>query len=144
MKCCICGKTIRGFGNNPDPIKNASGELFNENARCCNDCNDKYVVPYRLAQIFGSDEEVQAIQDKVNNLRKKTSTKRKLIAVIERPDGTTYEQEIEYTGHKRTSINLAQKELGYPYYWITANGYKFRKLKKNAYLIVDAYFVEVK
>lgn len=29
--CCICGKPIEGFGNNPFPIK--------KEGRCCDDCN---------------------------------------------------------------------------------------------------------
>lgn len=30
-KCCICGKPIEGFGNNPYPIK--------KEGKCCDDCN---------------------------------------------------------------------------------------------------------
>ena len=39
-KCSICGKTFRGFGNNPEP--------FVHHGRCCDNCNRKYVVPFRF------------------------------------------------------------------------------------------------
>lgn len=39
MKCCICGKEIEGYGNSPFPI---AGKL------CCDTCNNKVVVPYRV------------------------------------------------------------------------------------------------
>jgi hypothetical protein len=32
FRCCICGKTFNGYGNNPAPVK-VSG-------RCCDRCND--------------------------------------------------------------------------------------------------------
>ena len=38
--CCICGKEIIGWGNNPTPIK--------EEGRCCDSCNFKDVIPERL------------------------------------------------------------------------------------------------
>lgn len=38
MNCCICGKDINGYGNNPMPIGGAS---------CCDECNSKVVIPYR-------------------------------------------------------------------------------------------------
>lgn len=46
----------------------------------------------------------------------------KLIAIIERPDGTTYEQEIEFVKDVRTSVRQAQKMIGRDYlicdtYW---------------------------
>lgn len=52
--CCICGGTFIGFGNNPDGAmwKNEKGEIvepsFKENDRCCNDCDNKYVIPGRM------------------------------------------------------------------------------------------------
>lgn len=57
-KCCICGKEILGYGNNPDGAvwKTPDGEIvmpeFNENDRCCNECDNTFVIPgrmYRLA-----------------------------------------------------------------------------------------------
>ena len=42
-KCCICGKECENeWGNNPWPIDK------DENARCCNECNDNYVIPARF------------------------------------------------------------------------------------------------
>ncbi len=40
--CCICGEPSEGYGNNPDPYKNAG--------RCCDACNLKFVIPARLTQ----------------------------------------------------------------------------------------------
>lgn len=40
--CSICFKEIIGFGNNAEPVKKG---------RCCNSCNDLYVIPERLKQI---------------------------------------------------------------------------------------------
>lgn len=39
-KCCICGITDHGYGNNPDPIK--------KKGRCCDECNADQVIPVRL------------------------------------------------------------------------------------------------
>lgn len=39
--CCICGKTIEGYGNNPYPVK--------EEGECCSECNAKHVIPARIA-----------------------------------------------------------------------------------------------
>lgn len=47
MKCCICGKEIEGYGNNPSPIK--------EEGRCCNKCNSDYVIPERIIRLFKYD-----------------------------------------------------------------------------------------
>ena len=41
--CCICGKRFKGYGNNPDPVK--------EEGRCCDECNIKVVIPAREEQI---------------------------------------------------------------------------------------------
>lgn len=39
MKCSICGKEIKGYGNNAFRV--GSGH-------CCDECNGKVVIPYRL------------------------------------------------------------------------------------------------
>ena len=46
----------------------------------------------------------------------------KLIAIVERPDGTTYEQEIMFVESVSKSVRMAQKLLGRDYlicdtYW---------------------------
>jgi hypothetical protein len=38
-ECSICGDEFTGWGNNPEPFK---GE------HCCDDCNDRFVVPVRM------------------------------------------------------------------------------------------------
>lgn len=46
FKCCICGLTFEGWGNNPWPVNKS------ENARCCDFCNRAYVIPERLKGIL--------------------------------------------------------------------------------------------
>ena len=43
--CCICGQEFNGFGNNPYPVNS------DEDARCCDDCNDTVVIPARLGEL---------------------------------------------------------------------------------------------
>lgn len=51
MKCCICGKEIEGFGNNPLPVWK---DDWSEDARCCNECNWGIVLPWRILEMkFG-------------------------------------------------------------------------------------------
>lgn len=38
--CCLCGKEIKGYGNNPYPLESPD-------KKCCDECNDK-VVQARL------------------------------------------------------------------------------------------------
>jgi DNA-directed RNA polymerase subunit RPC12/RpoP len=38
-ECVFCDVEIEGYGNNSEPIKKG---------RCCNDCNSKLVIPFRL------------------------------------------------------------------------------------------------
>ena len=50
MKCCICHKEIPAnglylAGNNPFPYDTTPG------ACCCDDCNQKHVIPARAADI---------------------------------------------------------------------------------------------
>lgn len=40
--CCICGKEVEGFGNNPYPVNKE------EDARCCDVCNATVVIPARI------------------------------------------------------------------------------------------------
>lgn len=37
--CSICGNMFTGWGNNPQPFDGES---------CCDDCNDRFVVPVRM------------------------------------------------------------------------------------------------
>ena len=51
-KCCICSEFFEGHGNNPDPVTDESGKFFDEEAQCCNKCNDKVVIPKRLEEML--------------------------------------------------------------------------------------------
>ena len=44
--CCLCGTKFTEWGNNPEPIKSF------EEGSCCNYCNDMYVIPARLRDLF--------------------------------------------------------------------------------------------
>lgn len=64
MKCCICGKEIKNFGNNPYGAINRIGKIIHWEAgdECCNQCNEKYVIPGRLAAIsIGSFSDVEKV-----------------------------------------------------------------------------------
>ena len=42
-KCCICNKWVKGYGNNPLPIK--------EKGECCDECN-KEVINKRIEWFY--------------------------------------------------------------------------------------------
>lgn len=50
MKCCICGKEFEGYGNNPHGHLNLQLKpvKYKNNQRCCDECNQEYVVPGRI------------------------------------------------------------------------------------------------
>lgn len=48
-KCCICGKLINGYGNNPWPV------VKKADAECCKKCNNTKVIPARM-EMFLSKE----------------------------------------------------------------------------------------
>ena len=53
--CCLCGKTVKGWGNNPSPLNN------DPNARCCDECNYTKVIPARMEEIalnFGKEHNI--------------------------------------------------------------------------------------
>ena len=43
--CCFCKSIFSGFGNNPDSDHDGD--------ECCDQCNDKHVIPARLGVMFG-------------------------------------------------------------------------------------------
>lgn len=43
--CSICGKEFEGHGNNAWPVNNGT---------CCDECNEKFVIPNRLQKQFDS------------------------------------------------------------------------------------------
>lgn len=58
VKCCICGKEIEGYGNNPFPF---IGE------KCCDRCNETYVITVRL--MMSKPEETEKIKKIVEEIK---------------------------------------------------------------------------
>ena len=48
--CCICGCEFEGFGNNPYPL------VKDDEARCCDECNNK-VIQARIDALNENKEE---------------------------------------------------------------------------------------
>lgn len=47
-QCCICPDKFYGVGNNAYPVKDV-GQFVGYGPRCCDDCNEKVVIPARAA-----------------------------------------------------------------------------------------------
>lgn len=49
-RCCLCKKVFEDYGNNPQGAldKNYKMIKFKSNDRCCNECNEKFVIPGRI------------------------------------------------------------------------------------------------
>lgn len=61
MKCAICGKEIESkFGNNPYPVRT------DEDARCCNKCNEAFVIPSRISLVRIPREKHELIINTLN------------------------------------------------------------------------------
>ena len=43
--CCICGKKVREWGNNPYPV------VADEGLKCCDKCDMEVVLPARIRQM---------------------------------------------------------------------------------------------
>lgn len=57
--CCMCGYELDGYGNNPEPL------ALQDNERCCDVCNGKYVLPARMYQLNHgrlTDRDVETIR----------------------------------------------------------------------------------
>lgn len=61
--CCICGKEIVGYGNNPDGAAwrspytgNIIRPTYSVKERCCDECNNKYVIPGRIYSLYHKEE----------------------------------------------------------------------------------------
>ena len=50
-KCCLCGKIITGWGNNPWPVDK------DPDHECCDRCNAEKVIPARITAIENKEEE---------------------------------------------------------------------------------------
>ena len=62
FKCCICGKEVDGWGNNPWPVK--------EDGECCDDCNNNEVIPARILHMYKNKKPKKEIkEDKQFSLR---------------------------------------------------------------------------
>ena len=53
LKCCICDQEIKpnaagwAHGNNPEPVRNWG--------RCCDDCDNRVVIPARIVAMYRGD-----------------------------------------------------------------------------------------
>jgi len=54
QKCCICGESFTGWGNNPAPVKDTQGHDFTSNQYCCDICNNTQVIFARIQQLTGA------------------------------------------------------------------------------------------
>lgn len=52
MKCCICGKEIEGYGNNPYPLCDRD----DYDSRCCDECDGAKVIPARMMLAMGREK----------------------------------------------------------------------------------------
>lgn len=60
MKCCICGHEIEEKHlNDPYGSLDKEGEVipWMDDDWCCDACNERYVIPGRLAQMYGTTKE---------------------------------------------------------------------------------------
>lgn len=69
MKCSICGKEITGFGNNPWPVRRA------EDARCCDECDNLFVIPARIVSMNLPKENFQRFSEAIDKEDYKTLLK---------------------------------------------------------------------
>lgn len=67
LKCSICGREIshplipKYVGNNPYPVRTG------ENDRCCDECNNEFVIVFRLALIELDNEQRNHTANLLNN-----------------------------------------------------------------------------
>ena len=68
IKCCICHKEISlTEGNNPYPVRDWSC-IGSKTNRCCNECNDRFVIPARLMLSHYSEQEVEDVNRRLSLL----------------------------------------------------------------------------
>lgn len=50
MKCCVCGKELKGYGNDPRGALDENDNLieWKDEDRCCDECNMSRVIPGRI------------------------------------------------------------------------------------------------
>lgn len=50
FKCCLCGETFYGYGNNPYPFCEDDAD-----ACCCDYCNSSKVIPSRIKALTSTN-----------------------------------------------------------------------------------------
>ena len=64
-KCCICDKSFEGWGNDPWGAAwiDENGEViepeFNSDDYCCDECNNKFVIPGRMLRAMFEKKEAK-------------------------------------------------------------------------------------
>jgi len=61
--CILCGEWFRGYGNNPWPLA--------EKGECCNDCDDRKVIPARMVRMGFSEAHAKHTGELAQNIRRK-------------------------------------------------------------------------
>lgn len=61
--CCICGMPIEGWGNNPDPV------VREPRARCCDECNQRYVLPARIVELYRREKTNDEVVEQTGDSR---------------------------------------------------------------------------
>jgi hypothetical protein len=54
--CCLCGARYYNYGNNPAPLMSIVSNNSKVQNRCCDNCNVNRVIPARLKQLKGGNE----------------------------------------------------------------------------------------
>lgn len=60
MICSICGEYFDGYGNNPYPVRT------DEEARCCDECDNSIVLSARIALLNADYERIERIAENLN------------------------------------------------------------------------------
>lgn len=55
--CCLCNQEFTGWGCNPDPLGGR-----NEGEGCCQNCDDRFVVPARLIGVKRDSAEARFLR----------------------------------------------------------------------------------
>ena len=58
-KCCLCGIEFYGYGNNPYPLC----DVNDCDGRCCNECDNKYVIPSRIIMVYKGKSAEEVFND---------------------------------------------------------------------------------
>lgn len=110
VRCCLCTHELENeFGNNPAPI------IQTEGAKCCNACNDNFVIPARLGEEY--------------SFEKKMNTKGEAILTIDKLKEMYIEGKLEtglYTSKDEDGCDVllaVQQGVGFDLHTNQANGW---------------------